>query len=128
MLRAMWRIAVIVLLASHVAFADATVDKLPLIGTVAHGRTRVVIRGELSKSQQAQAKKLVEQVIADVQRRFTQPADQPDGDITLCLFASDDRYRAVAGTFGPIPSDWGFYMPNLRIAIANFGQSIGNLR
>jgi len=124
----MWRVAVIVVLASRVAFADATTDKLPLIGTVAHGRARVVIRGELSKTQQAQAKQLVEQVIRDVQRRFTRPVDQPDGDITLCLFAKDDRYRAVAGAYGPIPSDWGFYMPDRRIAIANFGQSIGNLR
>ena len=124
----MWRIAFALVLASQVAAADE-VDKLPVLATVAHGRTRVVVRGELaSKAQQAQAKQLVEQVIADVQRRFTQPADRPDPDITLCVLAKEARYRAVAGEFGPIPSDWGFYMPDKRIAIANFGQSIGNLR
>jgi hypothetical protein len=122
------RIAFALVLASQVAVAEPEVDKLPVIATVAHGRTRVVVRGELAKPQQAQARQLVEQVIADVQRRFTQPAEQADPAITLCVLASEARYRAVAGEFGPIPSDWGFYMPDKRIAIANFGQSIGNLR
>lgn len=124
----MWRIALALLVTAPLAHADSEVDKLPVIATVAHGRTRVVVRGELAKPQQAQARQLVEQVIADVQRRFTQPAEQRDPDITLCVLASAARYRTVAGEFGPIPSDWGFYMPDKRIAIANFGQSIGNLR
>jgi len=129
MLGAMRRMVLVLalVLVSQVAVAD---DELPLIATVSLGRSKVVIRGELAtKAQRAQAKQLVEQVVRDVQRRFARAADTPDPDITLLVFSSAARYREVAGSLTrPIPSDWGFYLPAKRIAIANFGQSIGNLR
>jgi hypothetical protein len=131
MLGAMRRMVLVLalVLVSQVQVAVAD-DELPLIATVSHGRSKVVIRGELAtKAQRAQAKQLVEQVVRDVQRRFARAADTPDPDITLLVFSSAARYREVAGSLTrPIPSDWGFYLPAKRIAIANFGQSIGNLR
>lgn len=107
----------------------AVVDALPELATVVRGRTRVVVRGELSKAQAREAAAVVDQVIADVQAKFASPATTRDPDVTLVLFASDRRYREVAtAAFGEVPSDWGFYRPDKRVAIANFGVSIGNLR
>jgi hypothetical protein len=48
--------------------------------------------------------------------------------VTLCLFGDAASYAKVAGAFGPLPSEWGFYLPMVRIAFANIGASIGNLR
>ena len=42
------------------------------------------------------------------------------------LFGEPDRYREVAATLGPVISDWGFYLPAKRTAIANVGASVGN--
>lgn len=107
----------------------ATVDKLPELGAVARGRTRVVVRGEVTRARAREAVALVEQVIGDVQRRFTAPAKTPDRDITLCLLPDDARFRAVAmAAFGDLPSNLGFYRGDHRVALANLGRSIGNLR
>jgi hypothetical protein len=107
----------------------AVIDRLPELATISRGRTRVVIRGELSKSQTKEAVAIVDQVVADVQTKFTSPAKTQDPDVTLVLFANDARYHEVAkAAFGEVTSSWGFYMPSSRIAIANYGVSIGNLR
>jgi hypothetical protein len=102
--------------------------EFPLLGEVSGGRARIVVRGEISAAKQKQMVKLVGDVIADVERRFTAPAKDPDARVTLLLFSDPARYREVAETFGPLISDWGFYLPDRRVAIANTGASVGNLR
>jgi hypothetical protein len=110
--------------------AHETIDALPELGTVAHGRANVIVRGELSKSAQRDALHIADDVVADVARRFTRPAKHADASITLALMPSDARFLAVArSAFGDEPpSTWGFYRPDARIAIINWGQSVGNLR
>ncbi len=85
----------------------------------------IVVRGALSKAQTKQALELVDGVVHDVARRFGGGAKQP---LTLCLMGTEAGYVREASAFGDVPSGWGFYRPDLRIAIANVGQSIGNLR
>ena len=118
---------VLVLIALCVTCRSAHAD-YPLLGEVKGGRARIVVRGEVGKAKQEEMVKLVDSIVADVERRFTRPAKQPDASVTLLLFADPDRYREVAETFGPLISDWGFYLPDRRVAIANTGASIGNLR
>ena len=109
------------LLASATAQA-APCDDEPVLAHVGE----IVVRGALSKAQQKQALELVDGVTRDVAARFGGGAKQP---LTLCLMGTHDGYLREAAAFGDdIPSDWGFYRPDLRIAIANVGQSIGNLR
>lgn len=93
----------------------------PLLGKVDE---HIVVRGEVANKQQALA--LVGSVVDDVERRFkAKPAKQ----ITLLLYSDEARYRKVAATTtGEVISDWGFYLPAKRLAIANLAASIGNLR
>jgi hypothetical protein len=111
------------------------IAKLPELATIEHGtpsaggehgRARIVVRGTLAHPRDAV--RLVDAVIADVERRFVRPARHADPEVVLCLLPDDASYRAVAATLGDIPSPWGFYRPDRRIAVANVGQSIGNLR
>ena len=46
----------------------------------------------------------------------------------LLVYDHADRYREEAAKLGPVISDWGFYLPDKRTAIANVDASIGNLR
>jgi hypothetical protein len=82
----------------------------------------------VSKQQQKQAVALVEAIVADVEHRFTQPSKKPDKHVKLFVYSDAKRYQTEAEKFGPVISDWGFYMPDKRTAIANVGVSIGNLR
>lgn len=110
------------------AGADPIAD-LPQLGVIEHGRARVVVRGELAKPAQRDALRLADEVIGDVERRFTRSTKQADAEVTLCVLASDRRYLEVARSLGgDPPSMWGFYQPSRRVAIINYGQSIGNLR
>ena len=123
----------VLLLAGHEAGADqaATVKAIasvPELAQVNRGRAHVAIRGHVPRAKQQEMVLLVDHVIADVERRFLATKGDPHPEITLCLFSDDKRYEAVAAVFGPIPSDLGFYMPGHRIALANVGKSIGNLR
>ncbi len=118
---------VLVLIALCVTCRSAHAD-YPLLGEVKGGRARIVVRGEVGKAKQEEMVKLVDSIVADVERRFTKAAKQPDASVTLLLFSDPDRYREVAETYGPLISDWGFYLPAKRVAIANTGASIGNLR
>lgn len=102
--------------------------EFPLLGEIKGKRARIVVRGEVAKAKQKPLVKLVSDVVADVERRFTRATRDPDRSVTLLLFSDEDRYRKVAETFGPAISDWGFYLPDRRVAIANLGASIGNLR
>ncbi len=104
------------------------VDALPEIGTVTRGRVTVIVRGAIAKAKQREMIQLVEQVIADTSTRFGIAKGAPHPSVTLCLFNDAASYSKVAGAFGPLPSDWGFYLPDHRIAFANIGVSIGNLR
>jgi hypothetical protein len=89
----------------------------------------VIVRGELSKSAQRDALRITDEVVADVARRFTRSAKHPDAAVTLCLLPTEQRFVAIARSFGEEPpSTWGFYRPDHRIAIINWGQSVGNLR
>jgi len=92
----------------------------PLLGTI---DGRVIVRGEVTNKQQALS--LVDSVVADVGRRFDTKLEKP---ITLLLYSDEARYRDVAASTGEVISDWGFYLPDKRVAIANLGASIGNLR
>lgn len=108
--------------------AAAPRAELPLLGEVKGQRARIVVRGEVANAKQKQMVKLVGDVVADVERRFTQRTQQPDASVTLLLFSDANRYREVAESLGRSISDWGFYLPNRRIAIANLEASVGNLR
>ena len=102
--------------------------EFPQLGEVNGGRAHIVVRGEVSKAKQQEMVKLVGAIVADVEKRFTQKAKTRDPEVTLLLFANADRYREVAESYGPLISDWGFYLPDKRVAIANVDASIGNLR
>lgn len=107
----------------------AVIERLPALGTVARGRTRVVVRGEVSQARAREVIAVVDQVVEDVQRRLTAPSKTPDRDIALCLLPGDTRLREVSmAAFGEVISNLGFYRPDHRIAVANLGNSIGNLR
>lgn len=98
------------------------------LATVQGQRARIDIDGDVSKKQEAQVVALVEAVVADVEHRFTQAAKTPDAHVKLFIYNDAKRYQTEAEKFGPVISDWGFYMPDKRTAIANVGVSIGNLR
>lgn len=102
------------------------VDELPELAKVSRNRIRVVVRGHVT--QKSAMVTLVEQVVADVERRFLVTKGTAHPEITLALFSDGKRYKKVAAEFGPSPSDLGFYMPGVRIALANVGYSVGNLR
>src|SRR5215470_3974754 len=103
-------------------------DDLPLLARVPGARARVVVRGEVTARDKQKVVDLVSHVIEDVERRFT-AKHAPDPTVTLLVFSDPARYRAVAHAVdNDVPSDWGFYMPSQRLAIANVGASIGNLR
>jgi hypothetical protein len=118
----------VVLLAMTVTCERSARAEFPLLGEVNGKRARIVVRGEVSKAKQKQMVKLVGDIVADVERRFVQDAKDPDKNVTLLLFSDENRYREVGETYGPLISDWGFYMPDKRVAIANVDASIGNLR
>jgi hypothetical protein len=110
------------------ARVDAMVDTLPQLATLAHGRARVVVHGAVARRKQREVVRVAEQVIGDVARRFTATTGAPHAEIRLCLLSDEQRYRDAARAFDSTPSDWGFYRGDLRVAIANLGASIGNLR
>jgi hypothetical protein len=101
---------------------------LAVLATVSGQRARIDVEGEVTKKHAKQVTALVEAIVADVERRFTQPAKQPDEHVKLLVYSDPDRYQTEAAKLGPVISDWGFYMPAKRTAIANVGASIGNLR
>jgi hypothetical protein len=121
---------VVALLASPVlAEPRDAVDAVPQLAKIERKRVRVTVRGHVVQRQRAELVKLVERVVADVERRFLQTSGSAHPEITLALFSDAKRYTKIAEEFGtPIPSDWGFYMPRNRIALANVGASVGNLR
>jgi hypothetical protein len=98
------------------------------LATIEGQRARIDVDGEVSAKHAKQVTALVEAVVADVERRFTQPAKKPDARVKLLIYSDPDRYREEAAKLGDVISDWGFYMPDKRTAIANVGASIGNLR
>jgi hypothetical protein len=122
------------LLAAYPTLAAAdrgrqVIDAMPELGTVDHGRAHVVVRGELAQAAGKQALAIADAVVSDVERRFARATIQPDAPVTLCLLADDRRYRAVAEAIDEHPpSMWGFYLPARRVALINWGQSVGNLR
>lgn len=94
-----------------------------------HGqRARIEVDGEVSAKRAKQVVALVEAIVDDVERRFTRPSKHPDADVKLLLYDNADRYREESAKLGPFISDWGFYLPAKRVAIANVAASIGNLR
>lgn len=108
--------------------AHDAIGVLPELGSIVLGGAHVIVRGELPKPAQHQALELVNQVIADVERRFTRPA-KDGATVTVCLLPDNQRFLAVASqVMDNVPSPFGFYKPDVRIAIANWGASIGNLR
>lgn len=122
------RIAALLLIASVAAAHAAPADDIPLLAEVKGARAHVVVRGELGKAKQREVVALVSQVVADVERRFTGKR-ATDPQVTLLLFTDRARYREVATTLSePLISELGFYLPGQRVAIANVGNSVGNVR
>ncbi len=121
------RSAWVLLALTGVAHGDgrAKVDALADIAQVTHGSTRVVIKGD---ARARDVVPVVEHILEDVARRFTRSRKDRDPDLTLCAMTGDRGYFAVANAFGDPPSDLGFYLPDHRVAFANLGRSIGNLR
>lgn len=101
---------------------------LAFAATVEGQRARIDVGGEVTAKDGKQVETLVEAIVADVERRFTRSAKKPDAHVKLLVYSDPDRYRTEAEKLGPVISDWGFYMPDKRTAIANVGVSIGNLR
>lgn len=106
----------------------AMVAELPTIGRVDHERFRVVVRGRVAAGSRAATLALARQVVGDVAARFTDNRGTAHPEVTLCVFDDGERYRAAAHAFDHVPSDWGFYDPQYRVAVANLAASIGNLR
>jgi len=104
------------------------VDSLPELAKLERGRARVTVRGPIAKAKQKEVVGVADQVISDVARRFTAKDGDAQPTITLCLLPTNEQYREAAAAFDDTPSDWGFYRPDHRVAIANLGASIGNLR
>ena len=114
---------------TEAARVDAMVDGLPELAKLSRGRTRVTVHGAVARAKQRAVVSVADQVITDVARRFTAKTGSPHAEIRLCLLSDDTTYREAAGAFeGTLPSEWGFYRADLRVAIANLGASIGNLR
>jgi len=113
---------------TEAARVEAMVDGLPQLAKIERGRARVTVHGAVARAKQREVVAVADRVVADVARRFTAKAGDPHAEIRLCLLPDDTRYREAAGAFDSNPSDWGFYRPDLRVAIANLGASIGNLR
>jgi hypothetical protein len=122
-------LALVALLCAPVAAEPRdAVDTLPELATISKHRVKVVVRGHVVAAKRKEMVKLVEHVIADVERRFLVTKGDAHKPITLALFSDPKRYMTIAEEFGDSPSSWGFYMPSNRIALANIGASVGNLR
>ena len=121
-------VAVALLACPASAEPRAVVDELPALATVSKNRVTIVVRGVVAQRQRAEMVKLVERVVADVETRFLVTKGSAHPAVTLALFSDPKRYDKVASEFGDSPSAWGFYMPSHRIALANIGASVGNLR
>jgi hypothetical protein len=103
-------------------------EQPPVLAEVKGARARIVVRGELSPARGKQLVSLVTTVVSDVERRFLARHDA-DPTVTLLLFDDAATYREAALTLrDPLVSELGFYLPDRRIAIANIGNSVGNLR
>ena len=107
---------------------DKMVGALPELGTIERGRARVVVRGEVARAKRREVVTVADRVVTDVARRFTRKDGDPHAQIQLCLLPDNARYREASAAFDDTPSDWGFYRPDMRVAMANLGASIGNLR
>src|SRR5690348_15968446 len=115
----------LLVLAACPASADTpheTIDALPELGTITHGRAHVIVRGEIAKAHRREALDIADAVIVDVEHRFARPAKKAVASITLALMPGEKRFVDVArAAFGEEPpSTWGFYQPSARIAIINF--------
>jgi hypothetical protein len=132
MLRAI--VVVLVALTSEVAAeseakrVDEMAGALPELAKIERGRARVTVRGTVASKKQREVVAVADQVVADVARRFTSADGDAHREIRLLLLPTNEQYREAASAFDDTPSDWGFYRPDLRVAIANLGASIGNLR
>src|SRR5262249_31560509 len=63
-----WVLALLIVVAATARAAPgpvATIQQLPVLGTVAHGRARIVVRGEVSRARARDAVALVDQVVGD---------------------------------------------------------------
>ena len=114
---------------TEAARVEAMVGGLPELAKLERGRARVTVHGAVVRTRRREVVAVADQVISDVARRFTAKTGGAHAEIRLCLLSDDASYREAAGAFeGSLPSAWGFYRPDLRVAIANLGASIGNLR
>jgi hypothetical protein len=110
------------------AIAHAAPAGVPQLATVDGARARILVRGEVATKRQRELVTLVSSIVADVERRFVSAGDASP-PVTLLLFSNGARYRTEALALRtPLISDLGFYLPDRRVAIANVGNSVGNLR
>jgi hypothetical protein len=121
------RLAAILLLAAT-AIGHAGPAQPRLLGEVKGRRARIVVRGDVPSARHRELVSLVTSIVADVERRFVARHDA-DAPVTLLLFAEGAQYREHALALRePLVSELGFYLPERRVAIANVGNSVGNLR
>ena len=114
--------------ADEAARVRAAVQALPVIGTIEHGATPVVVRGALEGRRARDMLALARLVVSDVGRRFVAPRRDKAAPVTLCLTGTTADYQAFTRAFAEVPSDLGFYRPDLRVGVANLGRGAGNLR
>jgi hypothetical protein len=109
------------------------IKALPIIKTIREPRqTPIVLRGQLSKKRQRQAVRLTRAIIKDVSTRFLSDKDKSQmPPVDICLFGSKKKYRQFLGDVFGNPDDhspMGFYMPGMRLVVANLAHGYGNLR
>ncbi|MBI3184781.1 MAG: hypothetical protein HYZ28_21805 [Myxococcales bacterium] len=103
-------------------------ERLPVLARVeAKGPTQLVLRGELSSAQRAQAVERARAVVEDVGRRFLAQAE-PKRPVDVCLFDSARAYRHFSDTvMGERPSELGFYQPASRVVVVNLEAGPRNM-
>jgi hypothetical protein len=128
MLDQMRWVATLVLAAAAAAPAVAAPADIAKLADITTAHTKVVVRGELPRRRQRELVALATAIIDDVETRFSIRHD-PAAPITLLLFTDATRYRTEALALRePLVSELGFYAPDRRTAIANVGNSVGNMR
>src|SRR5262245_61578293 len=65
---------------------------------------------------------------SDAGGRGAAPGRDKAAPVTLCLTGTTADYQAFTRAFADVPSDLGFYRPDLRVGVANLGRGAGNLR
>lgn len=118
---------------THQEARDRAVERLPVIGTLEGGRTPILVRGDLGRSDRRRAMRMAGNVYRDFNRRFARPlakGERPRPAVDLCVIRrARDYWRFVNEVYGPGDhAGYGFYMPSDRLVVLNWAWSSNNLR